>query len=231
MALITAKEGELGEKSIIVGNIQRMKTVTQLLDNPKLVSEFAGYTTYVGTYKGEKVSVVFHGIGIPSLTLITHDLYNLGVRKIIRFGSATGLKNVKAGDVVVPIGYSYNLGGTFYQYLSGEFTSYALTPDYELLNTVVNNLKNKSLNVKVGNVFTSDALMTHSKEYLEKLAARNHLAVELEGAGLYFLANLLGFKAVSIHLIYRNGLTGEAITQDKINEEEKKIGEAILESI
>ncbi|ARM76734.1 purine-nucleoside phosphorylase [Acidianus manzaensis] len=231
MALITAKEGELGTKSIIVGNIQRMKTVTQLLENPKLVSEFAGYTTYVGTYKGEKVSVVFHGIGIPSLTLVTHDLFNLGVREIIRFGSATGLKGVKAGEVVVPIGYSYNLGGTFYQYLGGEFTSYALTPDYELLNKVVANLKNKSLSVKVGNVFTSDALMTHSKEYLEKLSARNHLAVELEGAGLYFLANLLGFKAVSIHLIYRNGLTGDSISQDKINEEEKKIGEAILESL
>ncbi|WP_369611140.1 purine-nucleoside phosphorylase [Sulfurisphaera javensis] len=230
MALITAKEGELGDKAIIVGNIQRMKTVVQLLENPKLVSEFAGYTTYVGTYKGEKVSVVFHGIGIPSLTLVTHDLYNLGVRKIVRFGSATGLKDVKAGEVVVPIGYSYNIGGTFYQYL-GEYFSYALTPDYELLNKVVENLKKKNLSVRVGIVYTSDALMTHSKEFLEKVSARNHIAIELEGAGLYFLGNLLNFKALSVHLIYRNGLTGDSLTQDKINEEEKIIAQAILESL
>jgi len=176
MALITAKPGDLGEKAIIVGNLQRMKTVSSLLEDSKLVSEFAGYYTYVGKYKGEKVSVVFHGIGIPSLTLVTHDLYNLGVKEIIRFGSATGLKDVKPGEVVVPIGYSYNLGGTFYQYLNGEFTAYALTPDYELLNKVVNNLKAKQLKVRVGNVFTSDALFTHSKEFLDKLSSRNHIA-------------------------------------------------------
>ncbi|AWR93279.1 purine-nucleoside phosphorylase [Acidianus brierleyi] len=231
MALITANVGDLGEKSIIVGNLQRMKTVTSLLDNPKQVSEFAGYYTYVGNYKGEKVSVVFHGIGIPSLTLVTHDLYNLGVKEIVRFGSATGLKDVKPGQVVVPIGYSYNLGGTFYQYLNGEFTSYALTPDYDLLNKVVGNLKQKSLEVRVGNVFTSDALFTHTKDYLEKLSSRNHLAVELEGAGLYFLGNLMNFKTVSIHLIYRNGITGESLSQEEISNKEKTIAQAILESL
>ena len=230
MALITAKPGDLGEKAIIVGNLQRMKTVSSLLEDSKLVSEFAGYYTYVGKYKGEKVSVVFHGIGIPSLTLVTHDLFNLGVKEIIRFGSATGLKDVKPGEVVVPIGYSYNLGGTFYQYLNGEFTSYALTPDYELLNKVVNNLKSKNLSVRVGNVFTSDALFTHSKEFLDKLSARNHIAVELEGAGLYFLANLLGFKAVSVHLIYRNA-NGDSMTAEDINKTEKVIAEALLESL
>ncbi|MQL56451.1 purine-nucleoside phosphorylase [Acidianus ambivalens] len=230
MALITAKPGDLGEKAIIVGNLQRMKTVSSLLEDSKLVSEFAGYYTYVGKYKGEKVSVVFHGIGIPSLTLVTHDLYNLGVKEIIRFGSATGLKDVKPGEVVVPIGYSYNLGGTFYQYLNGEFTAYALTPDYELLNKVVNNLNAKQLKVRVGNVFTSDALFTHSKEFLDKLSSRNHIAVELEGAGLYFLANLLGFKAVSVHLIYRNA-NGESMTAEDINKTEKVIAEALLESL
>ncbi|AEE94440.1 purine nucleoside phosphorylase [Acidianus hospitalis W1] len=230
MALITAKPGDLGEKAIIVGNLQRMKTVSSLLEDSKLVSEFAGYYTYVGKYKGEKVSVVFHGIGIPSLTLVTHDLYNLGVKEIIRFGSATGLKDVKPGEVVVPIGYSYNLGGTFYQYLNGEFTAYALTPDYELLNKVVNNLKAKQLKVRVGNVFTSDALFTHSKEFLDKLSSRNHIAVELEGAGLYFLANLLGFKAVSVHLIYRNA-NGESMSAEDINKTEKVIAEALLESL
>lgn len=230
MALITAKPGDLGEKAIIVGNLQRMRTVSSLLEDSKLVSEFAGYYTYVGKYKGEKVSVVFHGIGIPSLTLVTHDLYNLGVKEIIRFGSATGLKDLKPGEVVVPIGYSYNLGGTFYQYLNGEFTAYALTPDYELLNKVVNNLKAKQLKVRVGNVFTSDALFTHSKEFLDKLSSRNHIAVELEGAGLYFLSNLLGFKAVSVHLIYRNA-NGESMPAEDINKTEKIIAEALLESL
>lgn len=122
------------------------------------------------------------------------------------------------------------MGGTFYQYLNGEFTAYALTPDYELLNKVVNNLKAKQLKVRVGNVFTSDALFTHSKEFLDKLSSRNHIAVKLEGAGLYFLANLLGFKAVSAHLIYRNA-NGESMSAEDINKTEKVIAEALLESL
>jgi purine-nucleoside phosphorylase len=81
-----------------------------------------------------------------------------------------------------------------------------------------------------GNVFTSDALFTHSKEFLDKLSSRNHIAVELEGAGLYFLANLLGFKAVSVHLIYRNA-NGESMSAEDINKTEKVIAEALLESL
>ncbi|EZQ10553.1 purine nucleoside phosphorylase [Candidatus Acidianus copahuensis] len=230
MVLVTAQKDELGEKSIIVGNLTRMKTIVQLLDNARQISEFAGYYTYVGNYKGEKVSVVFHGIGIPSLTLITHDLFNLGVKEIIRFGSATGLKDVKPGEIVIPIGYSYNMGGTFMQYFGGDLMSYALTADYELMNKLVRSLS-QSQKVRVGNVFTSDALLAQTRDYLKKLSSRNHLAVELEGAGLYFLANLLGFKAVSVHLIYRNALTEETLSQDEITKKEKEIAEIILNSI
>jgi Uridine phosphorylase len=56
MALITAKPGDLGEKAIIVGNLQRMNTVSSLLEDSKLVSEFAGYYTYVGVW----ASLNFH---------------------------------------------------------------------------------------------------------------------------------------------------------------------------
>lgn len=54
MALITAKPGDLGEKAIIVGNLQRMRTVSSLLEDSKLVSEFAGYYTYVANTREKK---------------------------------------------------------------------------------------------------------------------------------------------------------------------------------
>ncbi|MCI2414191.1 MAG: hypothetical protein MPF33_02890 [Candidatus Aramenus sp.] len=76
--LITANAGDLGEKSIIVGNLQRMKTVISPLDKPRWVSEFG--LLHVCRELQWRESVVFRGIGIPSLTLVTHDLYNLGVR-------------------------------------------------------------------------------------------------------------------------------------------------------
>ncbi|WP_054844976.1 phosphorylase family protein [Sulfuracidifex tepidarius] len=75
MAIILAgKEGKIGDKAIIVGNLERMKTVTSLLSNAESVNEFAGYYTYTGTYRDQKVTVTFHGIGNSSLSLIVNDL-------------------------------------------------------------------------------------------------------------------------------------------------------------
>jgi len=109
--------------------------------------------------------------------------------------------------------------------------SIALTPDYSLLRKLTDNLDKKSLKYKTGNVFTSDALQTHDEEFVKKLSERNQIAVELEGAGLYFMANIKKFKTVSMHLIYGNLVTNESLSPEDINKTEKEAAGALIESI
>ena len=231
MAIIQANKEDIGENVITVGNLNRQKTVNSLLTGVKQVNEFAGYYAYTGKYNGEKVTTVFHGIGTPSMALISNDLASLGAKKIVRFGSGFSVTpDLKAGELAVVMGYSYNPNGTFYQYLKDNM-SIALTPDYSLLRKLTDNLDEKSLKYRAGNVFTSDALQAHDSEFIKKLDERNQIAVELEGAGLYFMAGIKKFKTVSMHLIYGNLATNESLSPENINKTEKEAAQALIETI
>ena len=47
------------------------------------------YTSYTGTYKGEKVTVMASGMGMPSIGIYSYELFSVyDVDQIIRIGSA-----------------------------------------------------------------------------------------------------------------------------------------------
>ena len=61
-------------------------------------------SAYTGTYKGVPVTVMAHGMGIPSVCIYAHELYAFyGVQVIYRIGSCgvTNAAKVKLGDVVL----------------------------------------------------------------------------------------------------------------------------------
>ncbi len=228
MGIIKASNDKISDKVVILGNLDRQKTVNSYLENVEKVSEYAGYQTYTGEFKGSKITTLFHGIGVPSMALIVDELISMGARKIVRFGSAVAVsERVLPGTVILPIGYSHFPGGVYQQYL-GEDYSIALTPDYKLLKNAEEIMVKSGLKTMVGNVFTSDALKTHNKAFAERLAKAGHLAVELEGAGLYFIARLKGAEALSVHLAYSNLITGSALKPDEILNNEKIVSENIL---
>lgn len=77
---------------------------------------------YTGTYKGQQVSVMGGGMGMPSMGIYSYELYNFyDVEQIIRIGSAGALQDdVNVMDVVIAMsactdsnyGSQYKLPGT-----------------------------------------------------------------------------------------------------------------------
>ncbi len=65
-----------------------------------------GMLGFTGTYKGRKISVMGHGMGIPSCSIYTKELItDFGVKKIIRVGSCGAVReDVKLRDVVIGMG-------------------------------------------------------------------------------------------------------------------------------
>ncbi len=230
--ILRGKEGKISEKVIIVGNLERMKIVTSQLKDSELINEFAGYYAYTGKYNDEKFTVLFHGIGNASLSLIVQDLVSLGAKTVVRFGSATGISDrADAGTVVVPTGYSYNVGGFALQEL-GELVNFTAVGDLGLISTLVSNL-NKANNIKCisGPMYTSDSIHTHDERLIQKWRSLNHLAIDLEGASLYFEGTRLGIRTGAVHLIYRNAVTGRSMKQEEITATEKELSRVILDSI
>ena len=88
---IGAQYGEIAETVIMAGDPLRAKFMAEkYLENPACFNQVRGMLGYTGTYKGKRVSMMGHGMGMPSIGLYTYELYHFyGVKTIIRVGSAT----------------------------------------------------------------------------------------------------------------------------------------------
>ena len=91
---IGAQYGEIADRVIMAGDPLRAKFMAEnFLENPVQYNNVRGMLGFTGTYKGKRVSVQGHGMGIPSIGIYTYELFNFyDVKRIIRCGSATLLQ-------------------------------------------------------------------------------------------------------------------------------------------
>ena len=96
-ACIAAEEGVIAKAVLMPGDPLRAKFVAEhYLENPVCFNTVRNMLGYTGTYKGRKLSVMGHGMGVPSAGLYAHELYNFyGVDTIIRIGSAGGIRMLR----------------------------------------------------------------------------------------------------------------------------------------
>ena len=70
---IGAKFGEIAETVIMAGDPLRAKFMAErYLDTPVEFNHVRGMLGYTGTYKGKRVSVMGHGMGMPSIGIYTN---------------------------------------------------------------------------------------------------------------------------------------------------------------
>ena len=211
---IGAKYGEIAETVIMAGDPLRAKFMAErYLENPVLFNQVRGMLGFTGTYKGRRVSVMGHGIGIPSIALYTYELYNFyGVQTIIRIGSAGSYdKELHLGDLVLAMGActdsnfaaQYNLPGTF-----------APIADFGLLRTAVETCERLGYRYKVGNVLSYDVFYS-DRAQVDSWMKMGVLAVEMEAAALYMNAARAGKRAMAMFTVSDHLLTGEATTSEQ----------------
>ena len=110
-ASIAADESLIAKAVLMPGDPLRAKYVAEhYLENPVCFNTVRNMLGYTGTYKGKKLSVMGHGMGVPSVGIYSYELYQFfGVDTIIRIGTAGGIgDNVKLRDVVIAMGASTN---------------------------------------------------------------------------------------------------------------------------
>ena len=91
---------------------------------------------------------------------------------------------------------------------------YAPTADFDLLRKAYDAGIQKGLNLKVGNIFTSDMFYNDYND-LKKLAQYQILAIEMETTALYTLAAKSGRRALSVLTVSDHILTGEETTAEE----------------
>jgi len=110
-ASIAAEESQIAKAVLMSGDPLRAKYVADhYLEEVVCFNTVRNMLGYTGTYKGKRISVMGHGMGVPSMGIYSYELYQFfGVDTIIRIGSAGGIgDDVKVRDVVIALGASTN---------------------------------------------------------------------------------------------------------------------------
>lgn len=211
---IGAKYGEIAETVIMAGDPLRAKFMAEkYLQNPVCFNEVRGMLGYTGMYNGKRISMMGHGMGMPSIGLYTYELYHFyGVKTIIRVGSAGAYsKDLHIGDLVLAQGACTDSNYADQYGLDGMF---APIGDFELLRKAADSCESMGFNYKVGNVVSSD-LFYRENPNTKGWIKMGVLAVEMEVAALYMNAARSGNKALGILTISDHLLTGEATTAEQ----------------
>ena len=212
---INAQAGDFAETVLMPGDPLRAKYIAEkYLDDIKQVNDVRNMLGFTGEYKGTRLSVMGHGMGIPSVSIYATELINeYGVKNIIRAGSCGAVSpSIKLRDIVVGMGASTDSVVNRMRFKGYDFSAIA---DFGLLNNILVAAREKNIDVQVGNIFSADLFYTPEPEMFDVMEKYNILGVEMEAAGLYGLAAEFGAKAVTICTVSDHIRSGAALSSEE----------------
>lgn len=193
-----AKRGDIKDTVLMPGDPLRAKYIAEnFLTDVKQFNAVRNMFGYSGKYKGKELSVMGSGMGIPSIGIYAHELYEqYDVKNIIRVGSCGAYsKDLKLFDLVIAMGASSDSNFAHQFNLPGTISAIC---DFDLLRKAVTSAEKLDMNVRVGNVFSSDIFYNNNEDEWKRWEELGILAVEMECYGLYLTAQKLGKKALGI---------------------------------
>lgn len=194
-----ANKGDFAKTVIMPGDPLRAKYIAEnFLDNYKLVNQVRGMLAYTGTYKGKEISIMAHGMGMPSVGIYSYELFKFyDVENIIRIGSCGGYKpELKLFDIIL----SENVfSESNYALTLNNDDCHIVSSSKELNSIIENTAKETNTNIISGNTVSTDCFdvyMTDVNKFLERLPENfNPVSVEMEAFALFYNAKLLNKKA------------------------------------
>ena len=197
----SANPGDIAKLVLMPGDPLRAKMVAETyLEDVKLFNEVRGMYGYTGTYKGNRVSVMGSGMGMPSIGIYSYELFNFyDVEAIVRIGSTGAMTtDLNLYDVILVDGaysessYALNQGGV---------EDKVLYPTPELNEMLADSAKELGYELAHGIIDSSDVFY-----YDESVMAQNVgkaleykcVAAEMESFALFHNARMAGKKAACL---------------------------------
>ena len=229
---INAPDGAFADVVLMPGDPLRAKYIAEtFLDNAHQVTDVRGMLGFTGSYRGRSVSVMGHGMGIPSCSIYTKELITeYGVTRIIRVGSCGAVRDdVKLRDVVIGMGASTDSRVNRLRFKDHDFAALA---DFDLVRHAHQAARTLGIAVKVGNIFSADLFYSPDPDMFTVMKKYGIVGVEMEAAGIYGVAAEFGARALTLCTVSDHILRGEQTSsqerQSTFNEMIRIALEAIL---
>lgn len=194
-----ANIGDIAKTVVMPGDPLRAKYIAEnFLNNHKLVNQVRGMYAYTGTYKGKEITVMAHGMGMPSVGIYTYELFKIyGVENIIRIGSCGGYKpELKLFDIILTKNV---FSESNYALTLNNDNCHIVSSNRDLNSIIEDTAKDSNINIVLGNTVCTDCFdvyMTDVNKFLERVPDNfNPVAAEMEAFALFYNAKLLNKKA------------------------------------
>ena len=214
---IESKKEDVADVVIMSGDPLRAKYIAEhFLDEYKMVNDVRNMYGFTGYYKGKRVSIFSHGMGIPSIGIYAYELFKFyDVKKIIRLGTCGALqRDVKIRDVILATS-AYSVS-TFPLLFDGDRDK-EYNASKSLNDEIMDTAEKLGIELKIGKIITSDVFDPYATE--EKFSScfpnDNYLGSEMEAFGLFYLAHKFKRDAACMLTVVDSKLDKKALSSEE----------------
>ncbi len=214
-----AQKGEIAKTVIMAGDPLRVQYIAEnFLENAKLVSNIRNIYCYTGTYKGKELTVMAHGMGIPSMGIYSHELYHFyDVENIIRVGSCGAFsEKLNLLDIIL-VDKSYTESNYAFSF-DGEHCNIA-SSDEGINEKIEKTAQEENIKYIKGDVLCNECFDPYvpDKEAIIRRAPKDMelLASEMESFALFYNAKREGKKAACLLTVSDVPTGGQSISAEE----------------
>lgn len=235
---IGCSEDDVGEAAILVGDRARIDRIADHLDQPIVLPESRGLRTVTGLRAGIRVTATAFGMGAPIAGIVLHELFDLGVPRFLRIGTAMVMPPATVGDFVIADG-AFRGDGTSATYAP---PGYPAVADFDLGIALRASLEKRGGRWRAGLFGTYDGFYTQmfsiasgdrgiveaTRDEVRRLGL---IATDMETATVLTAARMLGARAASLCIGTVDGLTQAKIDPSELATRENELFEIALDAI
>lgn len=197
-AHIRLSEEHAAEYAILPGDPARVDRIREFLTDVEDLADNRGMKSISGYYKGVKVIAISTGMGGASISITVEELAKIGVKTMIRIGSAGAYRpGIELGDLIILNGAVRDDGATKW-YVAPEFPA---IPDTEVLCAIIEAAKELGYPHHVGIGRSHDSFY-FDDDANSKLEAdwgkKGVLGGDFESSTLFVVGGMRGVKTGSI---------------------------------
>ncbi len=212
---ISAQPGDFAETVLLPGDPLRAAYIAErFLEGAVRVTAVRNMLGFTGHYRGQRISVMGTGMGIPSCSIYASELVaEFGVRRLVRVGTCGAVHmDLQLGDLILAQGACTD-SGVNRQRFGGQ--DYAAIASWPLLHLLATEAQRQSQPIHVGNVYSTDLFYGVDTDLLPRLTRMAVLGIEMEAAGLYGIAAERGVQALAVLTVSDHVLRHESMSSQQ----------------
>lgn len=226
---VRAQKGEIAERVLVSDDYDRIKYLSGMLNDCRLVSGNKGFMVYTGEYEDCRISLASHGMGGPSCAILLEELIMHGAKSIVILGTAGVLiPQINLGEYVIATEARHPAGGLYAGYKAQEDIK---TPNRTLVRTLTDSFRRRGLVFHAGDVYSNDSYFAEDKEFAERCRKEGSIGVEMECATLFMLGKIRKVSTAAV-LIASNTMADKVyISYEELEDRSRVAAAAIFEAL